>query len=69
MITKIERWARNSWRDERGLTTVEYAIVLCLIAALAVGAWNSFGGHIKTNLEGADKKIDAPLKAASSNGG
>jgi Flp pilus assembly pilin Flp len=48
-------------RDQRGLTTVEYAICLCLVAALAVGAWNSFGDHVLGNLQRADTKIDDHL--------
>lgn len=60
ILTKLEAIAR----DERGLTTVEYAIVLCLIAAVAVGAWSQFGGRVHDNLQKADDKIDKPLKAA-----
>lgn len=33
--------------DERGLTTVEYVIVLALIAALSVGVWQKFGANVK----------------------
>ena len=49
-------------RDQRGLTTVEYAIVLCLIAAAAVGAWGSFGETITTHLNRATVKIDDELR-------
>jgi Flp pilus assembly pilin Flp len=34
-------------RDERGLTTVEYVIVLCLISALAVATWQQFGDNVR----------------------
>lgn len=44
-------------RDEHGLSTVEYVIVLVLIAAVAVGAWNEFGGKVKDRLEGASETI------------
>ena len=31
------------WRDEEGLTTVEYALLLALVAIAAVTAWTSLG--------------------------
>jgi Flp pilus assembly pilin Flp len=48
--------------DERGLTTVEYVIVLCLIAAAAVGAWQKFGKTVSDGLDRADKDIKAEFK-------
>lgn len=36
--------------DQRGLTTVEYAIILCLIVAITAGTWDTFGGKIKEAL-------------------
>jgi Flp pilus assembly pilin Flp len=33
-------------RDERGLSTVEYVILLALIAAVAIGTWSEFGGKV-----------------------
>jgi Flp pilus assembly pilin Flp len=44
---------RRLLRDDRGLTTVEYTIVLCLIAALCVGVWAKFGAHLQQHLSGA----------------
>jgi len=38
-------------RDQRGLTTVEYAIILCVIVAVSVGTWDTFGGAIAKKLE------------------
>jgi Flp pilus assembly pilin Flp len=37
-------------RDERGLTTVEYIIILVLIAVGGIGAWNSFGKKLTTKV-------------------
>jgi Flp pilus assembly pilin Flp len=45
--------ARRLLADTRGLTTVEYTIVLCLIAALSVGSWAAFGGNIERYLSSA----------------
>ena len=44
-------------RDRRGLTTVEYTIVLCLIAALCVGAWSQFGTQLEGQIGGASVKL------------
>jgi len=51
--------------DTRGLTTVEYAIVLCLIAVVGVGVWSTFGQTVKANLEAADSQIGGALGDAT----
>ena len=50
--------ARRLHRDQRGLTTVEYAIVLCLIAAASVGLWNNLGSMLHEKLDDASGEID-----------
>jgi len=45
-------------RDEAGLSTVEYVIILVLIAAIAIGSWQTFGGKVKTGLDKASKNFD-----------
>jgi Flp pilus assembly pilin Flp len=42
-MQRIRNFVASLERDQRGLTTVEYAIVLCVIVAVAVGTWDSFG--------------------------
>jgi len=32
------------WSDEEGMTTVEYALLLALIAIAAIAAWTTLGG-------------------------
>ena len=34
------------WKDEEGLTTVEYALLLVLVAIVAIGAWQTLGGNV-----------------------
>jgi Flp pilus assembly pilin Flp len=34
---------RMLWQDEAGLTTVEYALLLALVAIAAIGAWTQLG--------------------------
>ncbi len=40
-------------RDERGLSAVEYVIVLVLIAAASVGIWQLLGNTVKSKLNDA----------------
>ncbi|HXK18480.1 MAG TPA: Flp family type IVb pilin [Polyangiaceae bacterium] len=44
--------------DERGLTTVEYVIILVLIAVMAIGVWKTFGNSIKTQVTSSSGAID-----------
>ncbi len=42
------------WKDQRGLTTVEYIIVLGLIAIVGIAAWRQFGETLTGEIEAAD---------------
>ena len=61
MNKKIEALLSNLRRDERGLTTVEYVIVLCLIAAISVGVWQKFGKAFHDHLDTASGDIETEL--------
>lgn len=52
-------------QDTRGLSTVEYVIILALVAALCVGTWNTFGGNVKTYLEDSSGTIGGFVGSAS----
>ena len=52
---------RRLMSDPRGLTTVEYVIVLAMIAVMSVGLWKSFGSNIKNYLSGSSAAIDASM--------
>lgn len=41
---------RDLRRDERGMSTVEYIILMVVVVVGAVGTWNTIGGTIKDNL-------------------
>jgi Flp pilus assembly pilin Flp len=47
--------------DTRGLTTVEYVIVLAMIAVMSVGLWNTFGTNISRYLTNSTTKIDTNM--------
>jgi Flp pilus assembly pilin Flp len=51
--------------DEQGLTTVEYVIVLALIAAGAVGLWSKFGGELHQDITRANTTIRDHLSVDS----
>lgn len=47
--------------DESGLSTVEYIILLVLIAVLAIGAWSAFGGAVNEKVKGAESTFTDTL--------
>jgi len=50
-------WLRRRSR-QRGLSTVEYVIVLVLIAAVAIGAWRLFGDQVRRALGNATSRLE-----------
>ncbi len=36
---------KKLWKGEEGLTTVEYALLLALVAIAAITAWATLGSH------------------------
>lgn len=47
---------RGLFRDTRGLSTVEYVILMAIVVVGAIGAWNEIGDKFKTKLNEA--KVD-----------
>ena len=41
---------KKLWTDEAGLTTVEYALLLMLIAAACVTTWGQLGSAVDTQV-------------------
>lgn len=57
----------NLANDERGLTTVEYVIILVLIAVGAIGLWTAFGGKVNQRINDSSNALgamsaEAPVK-------
>ena len=50
----MKRRTRQLFADERGLTTVEYIIVLCLVAIVGFAAWQKFGTTVKGKVRTSD---------------
>lgn len=45
-------------RDTRGLTTVEYIIILCLIAIVGFVAWKKFGTAVAARTDDAATTVE-----------
>jgi Flp pilus assembly pilin Flp len=45
-------------RDERGLSTVEYVVLLVLLVIMAVAVWNAFGGMVTRKLQESGRRFD-----------
>jgi Flp pilus assembly pilin Flp len=44
-------------RDQRGLSTVEYTVLLVLILAGAITLWKEIGGKVKSGLTNANTQL------------
>lgn len=58
MEAKLKNLIKKLREDERGLSTVEYVVLLVLIVAIAVALWNVFGNLLVAKLSGAAKEFD-----------
>ena len=45
-------------KDDQGLSTVEYIIILGLIAVVGIGAWTTFGEAVTTEVGEAEGAIN-----------
>ena len=45
------------WKDEEGLTTVEYALLLALVAIAAITAWSSLGSRVSSTVTRATSSL------------
>ena len=48
---------RKLWMDETGLTTVEYALLLALVAIAAITAWTTLGGRVSNTVTVATSSL------------
>lgn len=44
-------------QDERGLSTVEYVILMAVVVIGAIGTWNTVGANFKTKLNAASTNL------------
>ncbi len=55
--TNKSRRVRDLLADTRGLSTVEYIIILCLIAVVCFAVWRQFGEKVKEKVSGSTETI------------
>ena len=41
---------QNLWKDEEGLTTVEYALLLALVVVAGILAWQGLGSTVENTV-------------------
>ena len=46
------------WKDEDGLTTVEYALLLALLVVAAIGVWTIFGARVQQSVTESTAAFD-----------
>jgi Flp pilus assembly pilin Flp len=51
-------------RNDAGLSTVEYVIILVLVAAIAIGTWQTFGKTVTSGLSKASSKFNSDVTSA-----
>lgn len=56
-MNKLIQSAKQFWNDEQGMGAVEYALIVAIMAAVIVLAWNSLGGAV----EGAFTQVETDL--------
>ncbi len=62
--SKARPRALDVLRDERGLSTVEYVILLALIAVAAIGVWTTFGQQVHDAVENSNDAFDDVVDAS-----
>lgn len=48
---------RKFWKDEEGLTTVEYALLLALLVVAALAVWTTFGQTVRNSVAASSNSI------------
>ena len=48
---------KQLWKDEEGLTTVEYALLLALVAIAAIAAWTTLGQRTSNTVSTATSSL------------
>ena len=62
-VRNIHSQSVNFHKDERGLSTVEYVILLVLIAVSGIGIWKTFGDTIYNKINTANDTVTKDVNA------
>jgi Flp pilus assembly pilin Flp len=66
---RLEQRAARRRRLERGLTTVEYVVVLVLIAVIAIPVWKLLGQRVSRSVQDVTHQFDVVNAAAAASNG
>jgi Flp pilus assembly pilin Flp len=58
-----EKKMRELWRDESGVTTVEYALLLALVALVALASWSALGKGVSDTAGAAADTVPGGINA------
>jgi len=64
-------WARGSWRDQVGTTTLEYALLLALVALTSLASYRALGLSTAESTRGVNQQIttvDQPQTSVTNGG-
>jgi pilus assembly protein Flp/PilA len=50
---------QTAWRDDRGVTAIEYGLIAALIAVVIIGAVTLVGGELKETFTTISTKLEA----------
>ncbi len=56
--SSVKQGLQKFTKDDRGMSTVEYVILLVVIVVGAVGIWNNIGDKVKGGLTAAETSIN-----------
>jgi len=48
---------RELWKDEEGLTTVEYALLLALVVVAGIAAWQGLGNTVNSTVSNSSTAL------------
>ncbi len=51
-MKRLKHISRQFWRDERGITSIEYALIASIVSICAVGAMTVIGTKVNRNFNG-----------------
>jgi len=57
MKKRAANTVRDYWRDEAGLATIEYALLLALIVGVAIAAWTGLGTGVNSSVDESSSQM------------
>ena len=61
----MNKFLSNLWKDESGISSVEYALLLAFVAAGIIVAADALSNAVSNQMEGAANCIEGTLPATS----